>query len=250
MLSLLLKQSMIMKNLAEQPVSTRVGVHVRNRLMSGVLVLIPLAITVFILRLLFNWLTAFARPLLRPWLGELNETVLALIALVVTVAVLYAVGLVTTHLVGRRLIHFGESVLLRLPIVKTVYSASKQVVDAFSATGKSSFEAVVMVEYPRRGAYTIGFVTGTMTDPDGQKLYAVFVATTPNPTSGFLILFPEEDVCFTDIPVEDGIKMSVSGGMLAPKRFGRRARGPVGAAGLQQGADAPEQRVVEGERVE
>ena len=84
MLSILLKQSMIMKNLAEQPVSTRVGVHVRNRLMSGVLVLIPLAITVFILRLLFNWLTAFARPLLRPWLGELNETVLALIALVVT----------------------------------------------------------------------------------------------------------------------------------------------------------------------
>ena len=124
-----------MKNLADQPVSARVGIHIRNRLMSGLLVLIPLAITVFVLRLLFNWLTAFARPMLRPWLGELNETVLALIALVVTVAVLYAVGLVATHLVGRRLIHFGESVLMRLPIVKTVYSASKQVLDAISATG-------------------------------------------------------------------------------------------------------------------
>jgi len=115
---------------------------------------------------------------------------------------------------------------LRLPIVKTIYSASKQVVDAFSVGSKTTFEAVVMVEYPRRGTYTIGFVTGTIIDPNERKLYAVFVATTPNPTSGFLILFPEEDVCFTDIPVEDGVKMIVSGGMLAPKRFGHRVREP------------------------
>ncbi|HRR33408.1 MAG TPA: DUF502 domain-containing protein [Kiritimatiellia bacterium] len=226
-----------MKSVADPSVSARVGVHIRNRLMSGLLVLIPLAITLFVLRLLFNWLTAFARPLLRSWLGELNETALALIALAVTVAVLYAVGLVATHLVGRRLIHFGERVLLRLPIVKTVYSASKQVVDAFSASGKSSFEAVVMVEYPRRGAYAIGFVTGAMSSPDGKKLLTVFVATTPNPTSGFLILYPEEEVYFTDIPVEDGIKMIVSGGMLVPKHFAFRGRGQTGANEPQQDAD-------------
>ena len=188
-------QPLKMKNPAEQPVSGRVGIHIRNRLVSGLLVLIPLVITVFILRLLFNWLTAFARPLLRPWLGEVSETVLALIALVVTVAGLYVVGVVTTHFIGRRLIQFGEGVLLRLPIVKTIYSASKQVVDAFSVGSKTTFEAVVVVEYPRRGTYTIGFVTGTIIDPNERKLYAVFVATTPNPTSGFLILFPEEDVC-------------------------------------------------------
>jgi uncharacterized membrane protein len=219
-------QPLKMKNPAKQSVSGRVGIHIRNRLVSGLLVLIPLVITVFILRLLFNWLTAFARPLLRPWLGEVSETVLALIALVVTVAGLYVVGVVTTHFIGRRLIQFGEGVLLRLPIVKTIYSASKQVVDAFSVGSKTTFEAVVMVEYPRRGTYTIGFVTGTIIDPNERKLYAVFVATTPNPTSGFLILFPEEDVCFTDIPVEDGVKMIVSGGMLAPKRFGHRVREP------------------------
>ena len=99
-------------------------------------------------------------------------------------------------------------------------------VDAFSVGSKTTFEAVVVVEYPRRGTYTIGFVTGTISDPNERKLYTVFVATTPNPTSGFLILFPEEDVCFTDIPVEDGVKMIVSGGMLAPKRFGHRVREP------------------------
>ena len=219
-------QPLKMKNPAKQSVSGRVGIHIRNRLVSGLLVLIPLVITVFILRLLFNWLTAFARTLLRPWLGEVSETVLALIALVVTVAGLYVVGVVTTHFIGRRLIQFGEGVLLRLPIVKTIYSASKQVVDAFSVGSKTTFEAVVVVEYPRRGTYTIGFVTGTIIDPNERKLYAVFVATTPNPTSGFLILFPEEDVCFTDIPVEDGVKMIVSGGMLAPKRFGHRVREP------------------------
>jgi uncharacterized membrane protein len=226
-----------MKNATISGSSSRIGAHVRNRLMSGLLVLIPLAVTLFILKVLFNSLTAFARPLLRPWLGELNEMVLALIALVATVAGIYVVGGVATHLVGRRLIHYGESLLLRLPIVKTVYSASKQVVDAFSATGKNSFEAVVAVEYPRRGAWTIGFVTGSVVNPEGVRLFAVFVATTPNPTSGFLILFPEEDVVYTDIAVEDGIKMIVSGGMLAPKQFGRKPRS-------QERADAPEQGVV------
>ncbi|MDR2849727.1 MAG: DUF502 domain-containing protein [Verrucomicrobiota bacterium] len=212
-----------MKNEVDNGSSSRIGIHVRNRLMSGLLVLVPLVVTVFILRVLFNSLTSFARPLLRTWLGALNESTLALVALAVTVAGIYLVGTVATHFVGRRLIQFGESVLLRLPIVKTIYSSSKQVVDAFSATGKHTFEAVVVVEYPRLGAWSIGFVTGTMENAEGERLLSVFVATTPNPTSGFLILFPEKDVVYTDISVEDGIKMIVSGGMLAPKRFKRRA---------------------------
>jgi uncharacterized membrane protein len=232
-----------MKKEADNGSPSRIGIHIRNRLMSGLLVLIPLAVTLFILNVLFNSLTAFARPLLRPWLGELNEAVLALIALVATVTGIYVVGVVATHLVGRRLIQLGESVLLRLPIVKTVYSASKQVVDAFSSSGKHSFEAVVSVEYPRRGAWTIGFVTGSVLNPDGVRLFTVFVATTPNPTSGFLILFPEDDIVYTDISVEDGLKMIVSGGMLAPARYGRKPRS-------QERADAPEQGVVDAQRVE
>ena len=208
-----------MKPTPDNDSSSRFGKHVRNRLMSGVFVLIPLAITLFVLNVFFTSLTSFVRPVLRPWLGELPEYVLTLIALAATVAGIYLVGLVATHIVGRRFIHWGEELLLKLPIVKSIYSASKQVVDTFSSSSSASFQAVVLVEFPRRGSLVVGFITGTMRNQEGSLLYRVFVATTPNPTSGFLVLLPEEDVQFTDITVEDGIKMAVSGGMLAPKSY-------------------------------
>jgi len=138
----------------------------------------------------------------------------------------------TTHFLGRRLIHLGEKVMLKLPIVRSVYSASKQVMDTFSNSTKAAFTATVLVSFPHPGARALGFVTGTILDPDGRKLYRIFVATTPNPTSGFLILLPEEEVTFTDISVEDGIKMIVSGGMLAPKQYQKRS-GPLPPAAEQ-----------------
>jgi len=195
------------------------GKHLRTRMVSGLLVLIPLAITLFVLNLFFTSLTAFVRPVMNPWVGELPEYVLTLIALFVTVALIYMVGLITNHIIGRRMIQWGESLLLRLPIVKSVYSASKQVVDTFSSSTKAAFQAVVLVEFPRRDSLAIGFVTGTILSPEGKTLYRVFVATTPNPTSGFLIILPETEVHFTDISVEEGVKMIVSGGMLAPPSY-------------------------------
>ena len=201
------------------------GVHIRNRLVSGLLILIPLVVTFYILNLLFGALTGFVKPLLKPWLGELSPTVLNLISLVITVTAIYLVGMITTMLIGRRLLQFGESIMMRVPIVKTIYAAVKQIVDAVSATGKNSFEAVVAIEYPRRDAWTIGFVTGSILNPEGQRMLAVFVPTTPNPTSGFMILFLEKEVHYTDIAVEDGLKMIVSGGMLTPGSFGRKTPG-------------------------
>ena len=195
------------------------GKHLRTRMVSGLLVLIPLAITLFILNLCFTSLTAFVRPVMRPWVGELPEYILTLIALFVTVVLVYLAGLITNHIVGRRMIHWGESLLLRLPIVRSVYSASKQVVETFSSSTKAAFQAVVLVEFPRRDSFAVGFITGTILNPEGKTLYRVFVATTPNPTSGFLIILPETEVHFTDISVEDGVKMIVSGGMLAPPSY-------------------------------
>lgn len=195
------------------------GKHLRARLVSGLLVLVPLAITLFILNFILSFLTSFVRPLLRPWVGELPEYVLTLVALLATVTIIYLFGLITNHILGRRAIHWGERLLLRLPIVKSIYSASKQVVDTFSSSTKEAFQAVVLVEFPRRGSLAVGFITGSLLDPQGKTLYRVFIATTPNPTSGFLIIFPEDDVTFTDISVEEGIKMVVSGGMLSPKQY-------------------------------
>lgn len=208
-----------MKNSAKVKTDSLLCKHLRTRLVSGLLVLIPLAITLFVLNLFCTSLTAFVRPVMRPWVGELPEQVLTLIALFVTLAFVYLVGLVTTHIIGRRVIHWGESLLLKLPIVKTVYSASKQVVTTFSSSTMAAFSAVVLVEFPRCGSLAVGFITGTIRNPEGVLLYRVFVATTPNPTSGFLIILPENAVQFTGISVEDGVKMIVSGGMLAPQSF-------------------------------
>lgn len=210
-----------------------VGVHIRNKLVSGVFVLIPLVVTWVVLKLLFNSLTAFARPMLRPfftsWLGEskilggrLDEVLLAVCALIITVGMIYVVGLAATKIAGKRMIGFGEKLLMRVPIVNKVYDSAKQVVQAFSNSGKKSFEAVVAIEYPRKGSWTIGFATGSVLNQDGENMISVFIATTPNPTSGFLILFPTDDVVYTNISVEDGLKMIMSGGMVCPKQFVRR----------------------------
>lgn len=206
---------------------SRIGKHIRTRIVSGLLALVPLAITLFILRVSFNFFTAFTRPLLRPWLGVLPDFVIALIALLGTIIMIYLVGLITTHIVGRRLIHFGEKLLMRLPFVKSVYSASKQVVESISSSQRTSYQAVVLVEFPRRGCLALGFVTGTTYTPDHRALYRVFVATTPNPTSGFLLLLPADEVQFTDIAIEEGIKMMVSGGMVAPRNYQIRPIPPM-----------------------
>lgn len=203
----------------KEPSSLGFGKHVRTRFVSGLLVLIPLAITLFVLNLFFSFLTAFVRPLLRPWTGNVPEYVVMLLALAITLALVYTVGVVTTYFAGRRMIHFGERLLLKLPIVRSVYAASKQVVETFSTSTKAAFQAVVFVDFPRRGSLAIGFVTGIIRNPDDKVMYRVFVATTPNPTSGFLLILPEEEVYFTNISVEEGVKMIVSGGMLAPERY-------------------------------
>jgi uncharacterized membrane protein len=210
----------------------KIGGHLKTRMISGMLVLGPLVITLFILKIIYAALTAFVLPVLRPWLSELPESAVVIIATVASLLLIYLVGMFTTHFLGRRFIKMGENLMLKLPIVKSVYSASKQVMDTFSNSTKAAFTATVLVSFPHPGALAVGFVTGTILDPDGRKLYRIFVATTPNPTSGFLILLPEEDVTFTDISVEDGIKMIVSGGMLAPKQYAKRS-GPLPPAAEQ-----------------
>jgi uncharacterized membrane protein len=218
----------------ELPSGSVFAKHLRTRLVSGLLVLIPLAITLFILNVFFSSLTAFVRPLLRPILGGMPEIVLTLVALSCTVFLVYLVGLVATHIIGRRIIQVGEDLLLRLPLVRSVYAASKQVVDTFSSSTKAAFQAVVLVEFPHKDSLALGFVTGTILNPEGKLLYRVFVATTPNPTSGFLLLLPQEDIRFTDVSVEDGVKMIVSGGMLAPKSYQIKAAPAQSAEALPE----------------
>lgn len=193
--------------------------HFRSRFFSGLFVLIPLAVTVFVLRLVLSTLEAAAMPFIKPLLKTAPRFVLVLIAVVFMVVFIYLIGQIASHIVGQRLIRWGEALLLKLPLIKSVYTTSKQVVEIFSTNSASAFKAVVMVTFPHPDSMAVGFVTGTMLDPDGHSLYRVFVPTTPNPTSGFLVILPDKQITFTDIPVEEGIRMIVSGGMLAPLQY-------------------------------
>jgi uncharacterized membrane protein len=103
-----------------------------------------------------------------------------------------------------------------MPLIKTVYSSSKQIIQTATLPGKSAFKRVVLVDYPKQGVKVIGFVTGSTTMKDGEKYCSVFVPTTPNPTSGFLLFFQEKDIVDTSLTVEHGMKLLLSGGILTP----------------------------------
>jgi uncharacterized membrane protein len=144
----------------------------------------------------------------------------SMVALLLAVALISVVGVLARYYIGKKIIEWTDRVLMRVPFLNKIYGAIKQVNDAFSGN-KHSFKTVVLVEFPREGIYSIGFITSEQHDEVQQKtrekVVCVFVPTTPNPTSGFLILVPEEKVTKLEMSVPEGIKYIVSLGSLAPE---------------------------------
>lgn len=205
-------------------ISFRLKRHIKRRLVSGILVLVPLGLTFLILKFLFETFTGIMLPLVQPFTGKLPQHLVLALAFLGTFLFVYVCGLVTAHFVGQKLLTLGEAIILRVPVAKSVYSATKQIVTIFAGGNSSSFKDVVVFDFPRPGTRAIGFSTGSIRNESGQLYYNVFVPTTPNPTSGFLILVPAEQVMFTRMSIEEGIKMIVSGGVLSPGTFAETKR--------------------------
>ncbi|MCB1047551.1 MAG: DUF502 domain-containing protein [Calditrichaeota bacterium] len=208
---------------SQKPQGSSVSKHLRTYLASGILVLVPLGLTVFVFKLLFTSLSGIMLPVLRPLLRDLPEWALVSLAFFSMLIIVYIVGLVAAHMIGRRVIQLGETLLMRVPFIKTVYSASKQVVDSISSPGASAYKAVALVEYPLPGTLALAFVTGSTRTSDDRVYITVFVPTTPNPTSGFMLFVPEADVRILKMSVEDAVKTIFSGGMLGPARMEYRS---------------------------
>jgi len=189
----------------------------KTRLASGVVILIPLVITVAVIRFLFDFTSGILLPVIDPALADWPASARAGISLVILLVILYLLGATATNIVGRRVLSLGESLVLRLPFVKVIYSVSKQVVAAFQGQGGKAFKSVVFVQFPHPGVRSIGFVTADMTRDDGSVWSTVFVPTTPNPTTGFLQIVPRESLEQTGYTVEEGIKMVMSLGVLVPE---------------------------------
>lgn len=193
--------------------------NIRRRLIAGILVVVPLWLTYVALRYFFRALDGFFAPLLQKWVGfSIPGSGFLLLVLF-----LYLIGMVTANILGRSLIHFGEAILGRIPFVKNIYQAAKQLIHTISLSGTMGFKRVVLVEYPRRGLRVIAFLTNFIDDQGtGKRSAVVFIPTTPNPTSGVLEMVPEDELIETNLSVEEGIKMVISGGIVAPSNYTSR----------------------------
>ena len=159
----------------------------------------------------------------------------SVVALVLAVFLIGLVGLLARNFFGKRIIKWIDTTLLRVPLLNKIYGATKQINEAFSSSNKNAFRTVVLVEFPRPGVYTLGFITSEQ-HPEvlagaDEKLICVFVPTTPNPTGGYLLLVPEEKVTKLNMSVGDGIKYIISLGSIVPEKpFALRANGQSEAA--------------------
>ncbi len=220
------------------------GARLRGYFLAGVLVTAPIGITVYI-----AWLfISFVDSRVKPWIPAKYdpETYLPFsipgIGLVFVIAFLILMGALTAGFVGRRIVRLGEGLLARMPVVRSIYGAVKQIFETVLAQRSTAFREVVLFQYPRPGIWALGFITGTTRGEaqavsGGEEVVNVFMPTTPNPTSGFVFLVPRSEVRPLRMTAEEGLKLVVSGGIITPDD-GR----PGGSAGPKGAGDgvAPE----------
>jgi uncharacterized membrane protein len=213
---------------------------IQNRLLTGLLVVIPIGITLWIGNFIFTYLTDWgvkfikwfftllpalrilSQPTSETLLGWTSEiwflTIVRIVTLVIMIVVLFFIGELAKWTLGKRLITIAEWSMMKVPMLNTVYSTIQQIGQAIWAPDGGMFRQVVLIEYPRKGMWVIGFLTnenrfdweiGTKT---GEELYSVFLPTTPNPTSGFLLFVPKKDCILLNMDVTEGMRLVISGG--------------------------------------
>jgi uncharacterized membrane protein len=196
--------------------------RLRTYLVTGLLVWVPLGITVFLVRFMVNFMD---QTLLLLPMNYRPETILGFnipgLGIVLSVTVLLVTGLLAANFIGRKLVTTWESILNRIPLVRSVYSAAKSFAEVVLTDNTESFKEVMLIEYPRKGLYSLCFQTSThlgeIQSRTGEEVVCVFVPTTPNPTSGVMILVPRKDVIVLDMEIEEAVKMVVSLGVVVPK---------------------------------
>jgi uncharacterized membrane protein len=189
----------------------------KTRFLSGVLVIVPIFIAVAIIKFAVESIDNFIKPLVVKLLGE--DYGFPFIGLAVTLMLIMLAGIFTTNVFGRKIYGLWEKLLLKIPLFRTIYSASKQLIEGMTVPDKKTFEKVVMVEYPRKGIFALGFLANRIRihGSGGEREYwSIFIPTTPTPFSGVAILFPSDEPLILDMTVEQAIKFFVSGSVSSP----------------------------------
>jgi len=200
--------------MSAEPVRPTILAELRSAFGRGVVLITPVVITVWVLMVLWNavdgvmsWLFVIIFKKYIPGLG-----------FVATIALILIVGTLSRNLIGQALVRFFERIISTIPLARNIYSAMKDLVGSFKLGGKGkSFQQVVVVEYPRTGLFTVAFVTNEISlldKEDSRRMVCVYIPNPPNPTSGQMVLVPKESVRVLDMSVEDGLKLSLSGGIV------------------------------------
>ncbi|MBF0505710.1 MAG: DUF502 domain-containing protein [Nitrospirae bacterium] len=186
----------------------------KRKFLAGLIITVPVVFTVLVLAGLFK----FVDGILSPFFDVLLDRHIAGLGFITAVGIVFLIGIISTNVFGKKLLDFSERILLKIPVFKSIYTAIKQLVDAFSAENNSAFKQFVIVEYPRPGAYAFGFMTKECTiQSEGRDLClkAVYIPTN-NLYLGDIVLLDEGSITYTDIPIDEGIRIILSGGIAAP----------------------------------
>jgi len=204
------------------PVRRSLFHRLRAYFLTGVVVIAPIAITVYLTWIFIHAVDVRVRPLIPAKYDP--ETYLPFglpgMGLFLVVVFVTLIGALTANFFGRALLRAGERILNRTPVVRSIYATLKQIFETVVSRSTATFQQVVLVEYPRKGIWAIGFITsdtrGEIQRRSGEDLINIFLPTTPNPTSGFLLFVPRDDVIYLDMSVEEGIKNVISAGLVTP----------------------------------
>jgi len=203
---------------------SRIVNHLKKGFLSGILVVLPLFITAVVLKFLLGMLMEVLSPLLSRVFPDIPIWVKTVVSILLLVLIIYLLGMTTKHFMGRWFLNRTERVLLRIPLLSSVYGASRDVVRIFlNPEREAAFKEVVMVEFPGPGLQAMGFIMGSLIDTQGRACYKIFIPTTPNPTTGFLQIVEKSRVIRCGLSVEEGIKMIMSAGLLGPENFAQLA---------------------------
>ncbi|MGB6231381.1 MAG: DUF502 domain-containing protein [Litorimonas sp.] len=196
----------------------------RNRLIAGILVALPIVAVFWLLSKLIGSIDAAVWGILPNALNPSNYVDFPVfgVSLVIAVAGLTILGIVVSNQIGNQILRAGEAVLAKVPVISPIYNGIKQIINTIAQQSDRAFRDVCLVEYPRKGIWAVGFVTADLSgaperelDGNGKNYLCVFVPTTPNPTSGFLLFVPDDEVKLLDMTPEEGAKMIISGGMVS-----------------------------------
>ena len=185
----------------------------RSKLFAGIATLLPLYLTFIVIKFLFVTLEEISDPLLKRFDIDIPG-----LGIILTVSLIYLLGLVVTNFLGRKIFNIGENFVKRVPIVNMIYTTLKQITETFTKSSTDAFVGAVYIQYPRNGLWTMAFISGESKNEEGIEYYHLFVPTTPNPTSGFFLMIPQSDTIKSGMSVENGLKTIISGGLLAPKK--------------------------------